>query len=204
VSTAASSVAGLLLALAGQARFDARPDKWFDPLVLYLLAAVCWWQALRRQPIALGPAARIPAQIPVEPGPEATRRRVGYLAGAVAIVAVCGLLWPAMSGPGSGGGLGFLSYPGGPASGANHLTVFGAAMWLTAVVLYVNSVAFVPRLGSLRRPEWLRRDRLVVAVPYETIALIGVMAIALWFRVADLASVPLEMTSDHTEKLTDI
>jgi hypothetical protein len=57
-------------------------------------------------------------------------------------------------------------------------------------------------LATARR--WLRAPSLQVRIGSWGLALAGVVALTLFFRLAYLSSVPVEMVSDHAEKILDV
>lgn len=186
---------GLAMALVGQWRADVARSAWTDPIIFFSVAILAWCAALKADRASLSGAP--PGAVP---GPILEGRRVLALAAAVALVLVAGLLWPAVAG---GGGLGFLAYPDGPSRGGNELTLLGLIEWIAAIALYMAALCEIPHI---RIPSGARvhDGRIQMAVPLIGLAVLGIMLVAAWFRITDLSGVPLEMTSDHTEKLTDV
>ena len=61
-----------------------------------------------------------------------------------------------------------------------------------------------PRAWLARATAWLRAPSLRVRLGAWGLALAGVVALTLFFRFVYLSSVPVEMVSDHAEKLLDV
>ncbi len=91
----------------------------------------------------------------------------------------------------------------------NTFTSFGVFVWVSSVVVWLAVLA-PPEFDlalwvEARRAQWtnLLRSGLRVRLSWTALALVGIMALAAYLRLANLAAVPPEMTSDHVEKLLD-
>jgi hypothetical protein len=205
---AALAVAGLLAAIYAQLRLDAAVQDpqlgLLDVKLLYLVAAVTWIAALSMtRPDFAQPVAGV--TIP-EDGPGDRQRRARRLIVGFWLLAFTVVLWPAITGP-AGGGLGILAYPGALGGGdhiaefdgSNHLTLPGLGFWLIGAALVISSLA-----APIDRRVLAAAMRRSLRVTPLGMAVIAVTVLALIYRIYDLAAVPQEMTSDHTEKLLDV
>ncbi len=193
---------GIALAILAQALYDGNPAYWLDPLLLYGLAVALWWLALRRwclveeQPVL------------AQPGPVLDRRRRRALIGGLACVlattslapALARTEWPVVAG--LAGRLAILRYPLGPANDTNTLMPLGVILWLVGGLLFLWAVA--EPLSWPRREQLWDEGALHIRLAPSTLALFAILALAAVLRFRDLAVLPLEMTSDHVEKLLDI
>jgi hypothetical protein len=84
----------------------------------------------------------------------------------------------------------------------------------STVVLWVGAMAsgmiafwegdLRPRIWLARALAWLRAPSLHFRLGAWSLAIVGALALTLFFRFAYLRSVPVEMVSDHAEKLLDV
>jgi hypothetical protein len=204
VISAALATLGLALALLAQLYLDRYHEGfWFDGAVLFAAAAFCWWLSLRGDP---RPAPEI---TPSVAGPELDSRRRRALWLGVALVLVTAVLAPlaAHTGPGwlrsAAVWLAVLRYPDGPQSATNNFTYFGLVAWLVGLGLVVWALAEWGWVRVVWRRLWFD-DAFHLRFSRITIAVLAIMLVGAYFRFHDLPTVPLEMTSDHTEKLLDI
>ncbi|MHB0869051.1 MAG: ArnT family glycosyltransferase [Chloroflexota bacterium] len=90
-------------------------------------------------------------------------------------------------------------------SGGNSFRTETLLVWVLAVTLYV--AAFWER-GPAGGPSVVVRARGLVLkglrLTWPAVALLLVLAVAVFFRYYQIGSVPAEMTSDHAEKLLDV
>ncbi len=86
------------------------------------------------------------------------------------------------------------------ATSNNRFTTLGVIMWVASTVLWV--IVFAPREWGVEAFVASVRN---VRLPrgWTLLALIGIMAVAVFFRFTDLNGIPSEMTSDHVEKILD-
>jgi len=94
-------------------------------------------------------------------------------------------------------------------NGGNTFTLAGVIAWIASVAVWLATLApdgfsarrwlaeQGKRLRGLLRWEWRIR------LSWTALALLGILAVGAYFRLAALDSVPPEMTSDHVEKLLD-
>jgi hypothetical protein len=96
------------------------------------------------------------------------------------------------------------------AFGGNQFTVLNVLLWL-ATLIAALAAFWLPKPARERVIGW--KERLVsfyrggdfeLRINWWQVLVILVFAVSAWFHLSDLASVPLEMTSDHTEKLLDV
>lgn len=192
----------LALAVRAQAALDSDARYWLDVLLLYLVAVGAWWLALRHQPLAAD------GLTPLVPGPVMDRRRWQAAVGGIGLVLFTAVLMPALARsnlPVVGSlaeRLAILRYPFGLNNDTNTLTLPGVVFWLTGCLLFLWAVA-EPVALSWRERFW-KNGTLVVQIGAPTLALLAIMALGAWVRFYDLPSLPLEMTSDHVEKLLDV
>lgn len=84
---------------------------------------------------------------------------------------------------------------------ANNNMVGGLWYWLVGMVYWVALWGDVPA-GYWRVSYW--RNKLSQTDPKIILALVLITALAIFFRAFRLDAVPIEMTSDHPEKLLDV
>ncbi len=198
---ALAMLGGLVAALAGQMLLDAAQTVTAAAAALHATAAAAWLWALGRTP---EPVHDAPAAVVAGPGLDA--RRVRWLAIGLALVVVPAFVAPLL-GDTARAWFGLLDYPPTDAfdirmTGTNTLTRLGGGMWLAGIAAYVYALA--DRAGGRRALRWRPRGGVALRVGAAGLALGAVLAVAAWYRFHDLAGLPFEMTSDHTEKLLDI
>ncbi len=171
----------LLLALAGQWLLTAQERVW--PAVACYLAAVTLFLLpfLRRPAIPFGDYPAPNPRMDVRPLIAGRLERSVVLAGAVAFA--------------------FLAMRG----FADNRLDGGWLAWLSAILCFGAGCAWrtarpagEPATATTGRP-WRDQWRLI-----SLAALAGVAFLALFFRAYRLDTIPLEMTSDHAEKLLDV
>lgn len=193
---AAAAVAAVVVAVVAQFRLDVAPALWLDAGVLFAVAIWLWRRGLGAEALEAPSGG-----MAVVPGPALEQRRRRLLVAGVVAVGLTAVLWPALAGP-EGGGLGILAYPGGAGHPANHLTAPGLVLWALGLAAYMAAVLPWPRV---RRPRLdLGAEAIQLRVSSRSLALAAVVALAIVYRFYDLGGVPMEMTSDHTEKLKDV
>lgn len=88
------------------------------------------------------------------------------------------------------------------AFGGNRFTTFNITMWgigiLSTAAAFWNPAQLPKLWKAVKRGEWEWR------ITWWHVALVGLGALALFFRYWHLRSVPAEMFSDHAEKLLDV
>ncbi len=207
LAAAVLATAGLGLAIAGQRYLDQRPDLLLDGALPFIGAAILWAVALVLWPV---PEAISDAPLPVVAGPALDRDRRYLLMTGLGLVLLTAVVAPLFTGP-RGGGLGLLAYPlvpaDGPVSGTpdatNTFTRVGAFLWLAGSLLCLWALA---QLGPWRRRwrQWVGPRGLRLRLSWPAIVVLIITLVGAWYRFHDLNSVPLEMTSDHTEKVLDV
>ncbi len=203
-------IVGLLLGLAGSMimasgvnRAEARELHLGAPwlvaaFILWLVAGAAlyrgdltrWWTRRREKRAGAEEAAIVP---------EGTGPRLSLIswadahAGRLALAAI-GLL---------------LSMATALLNGGNTFTLAGVIAWGASIVVWLAALApdgfswqrwlyrAGGRLRRLRRWEWRLR------LSWTALALLVILVVGAYFRLAALDSVPPEMTSDHVEKLLD-
>ncbi|MFN8423265.1 MAG: glycosyltransferase family 39 protein [Anaerolineae bacterium] len=209
------AAAALALALSAQAGIDrvgwaafaADADGAFRwrALTLFAAAAACWLIALGRLPAAGD------AQTPVDAPPVASspldRRRRTLLAIGVGLVLLTTVIVPLLIAPGSGG-LAILRYKedvtGWTSRSNNTLTWPGLVLWLGGLACVFTALreAVPPVLTG--KAAWVAAHRPRRWALGAVAAAAAVLTTAAVYRLWDLSHLPLDMTSDHTEKLLDI
>ncbi len=92
------------------------------------------------------------------------------------------------------------------ANSDNRFTGLGLYAWVIAVGGWFIALWE----GPLPRPNWEKARRwvgqrdLTLHLPRSSVALLGILLVAGFFRFYQLDSIPPEMTSDHVEKLLDV
>lgn len=91
---------------------------------------------------------------------------------------------------------------------ANEFTLLGVSAWATALVLFL--VAFwegspleIWRGARAKFSVLTRRDMRGQRARWLLVALVGIMALGVFFYFYRLDAIPAEMTSDHAEKILD-
>jgi 4-amino-4-deoxy-L-arabinose transferase-like glycosyltransferase len=99
------------------------------------------------------------------------------------------------------GGLAYLEF-------GNHMfTALTVFLWLITIGLAI--MGFIPEGYTLapvgkKVKTWLKNPRWNVTLTLGTVLVVAVVVIAIFFRAYRLDQVPLNMTSDHAEKLLDV
>ena len=196
---AAGAAFALFLAVRGQALLDL-PDPEsppFDGQLLLVLAAALWLASVVGT--AVGPTADRWA---LRPGPARDGRRRQALLTGIGLVLATTVVAPLVMGP-TGGGLAVLRYPPGAGDTTNSLTGAGALLWLAGAALAAWALADHGGLRAAVRRVW-DGHVLHVRVGRTGIAVVAITCLGAIFRLSMLETVPLEMTSDHVEKLIDV
>jgi hypothetical protein len=203
----AAATLGLLLAVRGQIQLDLNRDWWWDGAALMLVAVLLWLVALW----LLGRSAALPEPaMPVVAAQSLSRERRIWLLAGLGLVAFTAVLAPLWTGA-SGGGLGMVRYPNVPAGWAgagqpdpvNTFHRIGTWMWLAGTALYVLALA-ERRSRSSTAASLVSLRGLNLRLTWTAVAVLAITLFGAWFRFHDLANVPFEMTSDHTEKVLDV
>ncbi len=88
----------------------------------------------------------------------------------------------------------------------NRFTTLNVAAWLAAVVAWLGATysfdGIRARLGQAG--AGLRSGAAWVRVTWTMLALLGILTVGAYFRLAQIDVIPPEMTSDHAEKLLDV
>ncbi len=198
--------AGLLLALFGQGQLDATHAGSLVIGLVFLVAGGLWLVALLRAPERVADGAT-----PVLPGPHMDTQRLNALILGLFLVVFTAFVAPKV--PVAGDVFGLLYYPidhpGEPGIGvpvhpdSGTLTLFGGGMYLVGVLLVAWALADWGRVRSRWRAMW-DGDALHFRLSRTALAVLAITVLGAWFRFHDLATLPYEMTSDHTEKLVDV
>ncbi len=99
--------------------------------------------------------------------------------------------------------LAFLAFRGNQFTGINLLLwVFTLAAALYAFWRPKAAFAIIPSVKA-RLARFFAGD-ITIRIPWWNLLVIGVFLVSAWFHLSQLSSVPLDMTSDHTEKLLDV
>jgi hypothetical protein len=89
----------------------------------------------------------------------------------------------------------------------NRFNFFNIIIWLGAMLLLVKAF-WIEDLQTRRWGErlgaFLRRPSLTFEIPPETLPILAVICLVVFFRVYRINQVPPEMLSDHAEKLLDV
>jgi hypothetical protein len=89
----------------------------------------------------------------------------------------------------------------------NTFTLTNVILWIGALVSLLLALwdgDLRPSSAWKRAVEWLRRPRLHIRIEAWGLTLLLVFLVAAWYRFARLEAVPVEMVSDHAEKLLDV
>jgi 4-amino-4-deoxy-L-arabinose transferase-like glycosyltransferase len=166
--------------LLGQYYFSNRPEYPVDAAIFYAIGLFSFWRVLTRLGAPSSPAPR-PYDTPFEP----VSRRWPLMFVSLVLAALA--YW---------------------ACAHNTFTRLGVLAWVGAVLSFL--VAMWPETPTPALPlpgGGLGRGLgggLSIHLPWRTVALLAIIALAAFFRLYRLDQVPPEMTSDHIEKLLDI
>ena len=163
--------------------------------LLALLGAGLWLGALWRA----HPASPDDAPIPIRPGPTLVPSSALALFGGLSAVLLTAVLAPAWSLT-ADSPLALMAYG---SAFDNSITPIGGTLWLLGCLAIAWGLADRPTLRAGLR-EATRGGVLWLRLDLGQLCLIGILVLGAWFRFHDLAGLPYEMTSDHTEKLGDI
>ncbi|MFN8471931.1 MAG: glycosyltransferase family 39 protein [Anaerolineae bacterium] len=178
VVTTILAVLALGFAIWGQRYLTDRGVPLDGPL-LYLIAIVLFVVALRRNPLRVFTGEPRAMVVPSVTSIVVARWR-RWLLVAAAITGV----------------LGFVTF------GTDTFTVVNVSLWLASIVTFV--VATWDWGAESGTVVWERIRAWRTPLTWVGIALIGIIVLAAFFRYYELASVPLDPTSDHAEKLLDV
>lgn len=178
VITTILAVLALGFAVWGQRYLTDRAVPFDGPL-LYLIAIVLFVIALRRNPLRVFTGEPRAVVVPAVTSIVVARWRRWLLVAA----AITGLL-------------GFVTF------GTDTFTPINVSLWLASIVTFVAATwDWGTETGAA---VWERIRTWRTPLTWVGIALIGIMVVAAFFRYYELASVPLDPTSDHAEKLLDV
>lgn len=167
---------GLLLALVAQRLMEPPGRNWQIGITVYAFALAAWGVALIRKQWRL-PDIRTAAWEGDADGPIEVRIVPLSIGLVLAFIA-------------------FLDF------GGNRFTAFNTTVWVLGtffvVAAFWNPPPWKQWLATLRRGRW------PFTFSWWHLVLLGVAAVAVYFRYVHLVSVPAEMFSDHAEKLLDI
>ncbi len=169
-------LAGTLLALVAQRMMEPPGRNWQIGITVYAFALAAWGLALIQKQWRL-PDLRLAEWEGDADGPIEVRIVPLSIGLVLAFIA-------------------FLAF------GGNRFTAFNTTIWLLGMVLIVAAFWNPPRWKTAL--QTLHRGRWQVTLSWWHLALLGLAAVAVYFRYVHLASVPAEMFSDHAEKLLDI
>lgn len=173
-------LAALLLALVGQRFLEPATRNLKLGIAFYLLAVAALVLAIVRKVWTLAPLA--------EQGTAPAQPRVRLYS---ALVLAALLL------------LSFFAFSG------NKFSFLNIILWLAVIVLSLV-VFWVPeRKGKLRKAgermaDFFRHPGIHINFRWWDVLLLAVFALAAFYRLSQLNTVPLEMISDHAEKLLDV
>lgn len=175
------SLSALLLALVGQRFFEPGASSALVGAIFYLLAAGLLGMAI------VGGEWRLSKARPDEEG----SLNLAYY-GTPLFVFI---------------GLFIISFV---AFGGNQFTGLNVLLWLGTLVAALSAF-WQPKSRREGATKWTERlvgffrgGGLDLRINWWHVLVILVFVVSAWFHLSDLASVPLEMTSDHTEKLLDV
>ena len=173
-----AALAALILALAAQVSLEPGQDRaWLPGAVVYLMALSALGFAIYRGEIALTP---IPASTPLEP-------KINIRLPELAIGFFLALLT-------------FLT------SGGNRFTIINLLLLVIAVVL-VSRAFWLPSTGTpwyQRTFEFIKQKNWNLRISPVTLLLGAILLLVIFFRFYRLDSIPVEMNSDHAEKILDV
>ena len=170
-------VNSLFWCLLGQYYLSNLPQFRWDGAIFYAIGLLSFWRVLVRVGVSTSPASR-PDDMPIEP---ISQRWLLLFASA---------------------GLAALTYW---ACANNTFTRLGVLTWLGAVALFLLALwpqPPAPTLPRLQKPQ--TGEGFTLRLRWQTVALIAIILVAVFFRLYRLQEIPPEMTSDHIEKLLDI
>ena len=183
------AVISVWLALRGQRYLTARQFT-VDGAFFLAVAVLLFWLALSRKhsvPVALWPHNASPAEGP-EPVSLLSRGWRQWLLGVTVVLAA----------------VAFASL------GNNRFTARGVVCWWGAVIAWLLALVEVQpgrrvwKLPSLAGwKDSLRSGMLVIRAHWVTLALLGILLLALFFRVYHIASIPSDPEADHNEAALD-
>lgn len=170
------------MVLRSQTTIQSEPTMLVLGLGLWVIAGVGLVWALRQESALLDSAATS-LTAPPQVGPWAMR--VALLGGVVVAAGVA--FW---------------------AAGGNRFSTLGVVAWLLAVGLWVMALW----QGEVRVPVWRALNTLAETVTHGRtlhfravlVLVLGALLMGAYFRLAHIESIPMEMTSDHVEKLMDV
>ncbi|MCC6191960.1 MAG: hypothetical protein IT318_23265 [Anaerolineales bacterium] len=97
------------------------------------------------------------------------------------------------------------------AAGGNQFRLGGVIAWIISVAAWLGAVwewpmpaAEIWKRVQRRAAAVMQPDGLQLRLSWLAMAFLAVLAVGAYFRFAQLASIPPEMTSDHVEKLFDV
>lgn len=99
------------------------------------------------------------------------------------------------------GGVSFFAF-------GNHLfTLFSVIPWMITILFAI--LGFIPEGTTLeplkeRARSWIQHPEIHLTLNWKTIVVLGIIGAAVFYRAYRLDQVPLNMTSDHAEKLLDV
>lgn len=177
------------LAIRGQ-RTLAAHEFALDGVFFLAIAVVLFWLALSRKasaPVAIWPYNAAPDEGP-EPVPLARGRCQQMLLAATVVLAA----------------IAFASLA------KNRFTLRGVVCWWGAVVTWLLAMVEVRPGRPWKLPSaatWkdaLRSGAVVIRTNWVTLALLGILLLAFFFRVYRISSIPSDPESDHVEASKDV
>lgn len=93
------------------------------------------------------------------------------------------------------------------AFGSHNFTPITVIPWIVTIILFI--LGFIPS-GFTLYPLWekvksnIARPKWTVTITWSTILIVLIIGVILFFRAYKLDLIPLNMTSDHAEKLLDV
>ncbi len=178
------------LAIRGQRYLTARQYTW-DGVVFLAVAVALFWLAISRKdsvPVAIWPHNSPPGEQP-DPVPLVRKSWRQWLLGATVVLAA----------------IAFASLS------KNRFTVRGVVCWCGAVITWLLAMVEVQpgrRLWNLPSTAgWknaLRSGTVLIRTHWVTLALLGILLIAFFFRVYRISTIPSDPESDHVEASKDV